>query len=176
MALLPKFRVLEEKAPAIQWTPLERLEISGKKGVIQFRGKAFNIAFDDTLDLVHALEKAGLAGGARMLPARMRSAIVAREKLWLEKVIANNERGKLPPQAVKGSEVPQGLEENFYFGVWGRDEIFEHWVFYVEDLYIVTHRMNRLMQGLHPRGAAAAVHAAFHAQRGPIVLPGPTKH
>lgn len=157
--LLPKVTRLGDQIPRIKWTPIDGLEFAGKKGRIQVKGRAFDLKFDDCLDLVHCLEKVGLVQGARMLPAHRRAAIVNRELLGLERALATGERGKPHPEATPDTMPPSGMEDCFYLGVWTPREIFEHYVFYLEDCYIVLHRMLRILQGLHPRGELAAEHA-----------------
>jgi hypothetical protein len=148
-------RRLSPGIPRVQWTPIEALELAGKRGRVQIRGRAYELAFDDCLDLVQALERAGLAAGARMLLPGRRAAIVNRAKLELVSVLAG--RGAEP----EGEHPPEGLEDCYYLGVTTPAEVWHNWIFFVEDAYIALHRMNRILQGLHPRGAAAAVHAAL---------------
>ena len=149
-----KYKRLGEGTPRVRWTPIEALDISGKKGRIKVGGRSFNLEFDDALDLVHALEKVGLIAKARMLPPQRRSAVVSRKRLAIERVEAGE-------RAIAPEPPPQGLEDCYYLGVWTAEDRWDNWIFYLEDAYIVLHRMNRLLQGLHPRGAAAAVRAAL---------------
>jgi len=157
--LSPRVKRLTPGLPRVQWTALEGLEIAGKVGRIQIRGRAFNLRFDDCLDLVQALEKVGLVVGARMLFPERRAAIVNRAKLELVSVQAGKDA------APEGERAPEGLEDCYYLGVTTPADVWHNWIFYIEDAYIVLHRMNRLLQGLHPRGTAAAVHAALVTKR-----------
>lgn len=156
MTLLRKHQVIEEAEPAVVWTPIEALELEGKRGRIQIKGAPFELRFDDCLDLVVALEKVAYIKGCRLLRPERRAAVVNRAALALDKTLAG--RPHVTPEIP-----PDGLEDCFYLGVWTPGEIWHNWIFYLEDAFIALHRMNRVLQGLHPRGTAAAVRAALRS-------------
>lgn len=69
---------------------VDRIDITGKKGVIVVAGRQFQLTFDDVLDLVQAIEMIMLKTTGKLLGPKFRPTVRNRKALSFDELVAGD--------------------------------------------------------------------------------------